>query len=89
MTDSVVVLHRPVSASNNASVTELCLSSQLTGRLHEDRARIQNNQNYGVSGLCPASGILNNYKTFWKLDTFPSSGEGGGCVEIPTLLGTL
>jgi hypothetical protein len=29
-------------------------------------------QNYWVSELCPSSGIVDN----WKLDQFPSSGEG-------------
>jgi hypothetical protein len=36
---------------------------------------VQNSQNF--SGLFPSSGIPKN-TTFWKLDLFPSSGEGGG-----------
>jgi hypothetical protein len=34
-------------------------------------------QNYWVFGLFPSSGILEN-TTFWKLDLFLPSGEGGG-----------
>jgi hypothetical protein len=33
-----------------------------------------NTQDYWVFGLCPSSGILKN--KFWKLDLFPSLGEG-------------
>jgi hypothetical protein len=36
--------------------------------------------------FCPSSGILNNWKTFRKLDLFPSSHEGR---EKPVLLGPL
>jgi hypothetical protein len=36
---------------------------------------VQNSQNF--SGLFPSSCIPKN-TTFWKLDLFPSSGEGGG-----------
>jgi hypothetical protein len=43
-------------------------------------------QNYWVFGLFPLSGILEN-TTFWKLDLFPSSGEGGG--EDTYSVGTL
>jgi hypothetical protein len=45
-----------------------------------------NTQNYWVFGLCPSSSILKKNQTentFWKLDLFPSSGEGR---ETPTLL---
>jgi hypothetical protein len=38
---------------------------------------VYNTQNYWVFGPFPSSGILENM-TFWKLDLFPSSGEGGG-----------
>jgi hypothetical protein len=44
-------------------------------------------QHHWVSGHCPSSRILNNYKTFWKLDLFPSSGDG--VEETTTLLGPL
>jgi hypothetical protein len=36
-----------------------------------------NTQNYWVFGLFPLCGILEN-TTFWKLDLFLSSDEGGG-----------
>jgi hypothetical protein len=38
---------------------------------------VYDTQNHLVSGLCPSSGILNNYKsTFQELHLFPSSREG-------------
>jgi hypothetical protein len=49
---------------------------------------VHTTKNHWVCGLCPSSGILNNYKTttFRKLDLFPSPGEGW---ETPILLGPL
>jgi hypothetical protein len=41
------------------------------------RLKIKLKQNYWVFGLFPFSGILEN-TTFWKLDLFMSSDEGGG-----------
>jgi hypothetical protein len=40
---------------------------------------VYNTRNCQVFGPCPSSGILKKleYKTFRKLDQFPSSGEGG------------
>jgi hypothetical protein len=45
---------------------------------------VHDTRNYWVFGLCPSSGILKKLDNtaFWKLDLFPSSGEG----ETPTLL---
>jgi hypothetical protein len=51
------------------------------------QTKVYNTQNHWVSGLCPSSVILNNYKTpFRQLGLFPSSGEGR---ETPTLLSSL
>jgi hypothetical protein len=48
---------------------------------------VYNIRNRRVTGLCPASGILNTRNTrFRKLDLFPSSGEW---KDTPTLLGPL
>jgi hypothetical protein len=36
-------------------------------------------RNRRISGLCPSSGVLNNWRTtLRKLDQFPSSSKGGG-----------
>jgi hypothetical protein len=37
---------------------------------------LYNTQDHWVSGFCPSSRFLNNWKTFQKLDLFPASGEG-------------
>jgi hypothetical protein len=44
---------------------------------------VYNSQNHCICGLCPSSGILNNYKTFRELDLVLSSAERR---EAPTLL---
>jgi hypothetical protein len=48
---------------------------------------VYNTQNHWVCGLCPSSGILNNYETErYRNRLFHSSGEE---TETPTLLGVL
>jgi hypothetical protein len=44
---------------------------------YHHRNKLNDTQNYWISGLFPSSGILEN-TTFRKLDVFPSSVEGGG-----------
>jgi hypothetical protein len=47
---------------------------------------VYNTQNYWVSELCPSFGILNTRKQMlWKLDLFPSLGEGGDTYSVGSL----
>jgi hypothetical protein len=47
---------------------------------------VYDTQNYWGFGLCPSSDIqkLEN-TTFWKLDLFPSSGEGGDTYAVGSI----
>jgi hypothetical protein len=55
----------------------LCQRNIFTNRYYRNLTMVYNTQNYWVFGLCPSPGILKTKNTtFWKLDLFPSSGEG-------------